>query len=383
MKKIFNFSFILIFAVIFLFSACNKEHIHDFSHSSVVVSPTENENGYTKHICKCKVYEKDNYTCLISFENVQVDSYIVNINDEFLGIENATEYRLYDSENDYTNIYKGQKITKSSKITVIYDSLIEDTSFDDVITKIKKLEEISKEYSPSNYQIRTMQYLRQLRYASGEWNTFGGTLENDFQDFVLNNQGSYDLSSLQSINYNTNPKTQEKVDFIHMVAIMNVVIKGSLTNNTINDLVGWGGDLCQLVLELKNTGLSGSALEDKANSLFNSENSSFSSQDLLADMDALNIASIYDSLVSEKQSISYAISQYYKTTTLYARKQNFLSIAFPDFVENQTQFESTISDRLSSNLYIQIWCARNGLSFANDSQYINSAISVFAKYFTN
>lgn len=228
-----------------------------------------------------------------------------------------------------------------------------------------------------------MQYLRQLRYASGEWNTFGGTLENDFQDFVLNNQGSYDLSSLQSINYNTNPKTQEKVDFIHMVAIMNIAIKGSLTNNTINDLVGWGGDLCQLVLELKNTGLSGSALEDKANSLFNSENSSFSSQDLLADMDALNIASIYDSLVSEKQSISYAISQYYKTTTLNARKQNFLSIAFPDFVENQTQFESTISDRLSSNLYIQIWCARNGLSFANDSQYINSAISVFAKYFTN
>lgn len=384
MKKIINFSFVLIFAVIFLFSGCNKEHIHDFTYSSVVISPTQSENGYTKHICKCKEYEIDSYTCLISFENIDKPAYIVNIDEEFMGVENATEYRIYSSENVYTNIYTGQKIKNSAKISVFYHSLTENSTFDEIITKIKKLEEISKDYNSSNYQLRALQYLRQKRYSSSQWNTFGGTLESDFEEYVLNNQGDIDVSSLQTLNYITNPLTQEKVDFIHMVAIMNVAIKGNVTNNSINDLVGWGGDLCQLALELKNTGLTGNELEEKANLLFNSENSTFSNQDLLADLDSINISKIYKSLVEDKQSISYAISQYYKTTTIASRKQNFILTTFSDMdTSNQSEFANSIIERLSSSLYIQIWCMQNGLNFTNDSQYLNSAASVFVKYFTN
>lgn len=394
----------------FSFVGCLK-HEHK-SISSSLVDPTDSELGYTLHTCECGETYKDNFTCLVRFENLsndtnlpQIDDKIVALNSTFNGVSSTNnytpiEYRIYKNENYYLNIYKDQPINDCCEIAIVWkDNSISseaETNFNEVIKKIKKLEEISTQYNidnnlTSNSQIRTMQYIRQARYATSQWNTFGGTIESNFSEYVEANQDEYDLSSLQTLSNFTIPNTNEKVDFVHMIAIMNVVLLKGLDNNIINDLVGWGGDLCQLVLELKSKNLTDENLTSTAYSLLGNNSSSFSSSDLLADIDAINIAKLYSTFVSNK-SISNAIQQYYNSiNTNNHRKTEFLINAFPtsidnnagDLLQTQSEMSSTILTRLNSSYYIKIWCMQNGLNITNDIDEFTASAMAFANYLFN
>ena len=211
----------------------------------------------------------------------------------------------------------------------------------------------------------------------------GGTIESDFEKFVAYNNSN--LKSLQNIEYIYNPFSKEKIDFIHLIAIINVISKGGINNTLSNDMAGWGGDLCQLALELKNTGLTGTELQEKANQLFGAEVSTFSSQDLLADLDAVNIANIY--LNNQNKSISQSIKEYYRSVNTDKRKADVIKATFSEF-KNQDTLKSTeeitslIITRLSKNSLISIWCSRNGISIKNNAEIFNSCAIAFAKYFT-
>ena len=382
-----------------------------------VFEPTENENGYTLHECEhCDEKYSDNETCLITFEsttnNITIDSndlpqinqIVVNKNEKIQEIESTEKfkpqsYRIYLNPTSFTLINLEKGVIKSTKITVVWDTLFpqelteDEKEFFSIIQKIKKLENISQAYnteknSTNNPQTRVLQYLRQKRYGDGQWNTFGGTIESDFSEYVTTNQGNIDLASLQSYTNLKIPKTNDEIDFIHMIAIMNVIAKGSLTSSN-NDLISWGGDLCQLVVELKNTNLTGTALQDKAYELFRSKNTSFSNEDLLGDIDAFNIMQIYLNQSDDKKSISSAIKDYYLNYTQSQRKQTFLSIVFPDFIDTSTgnltktesEMASAIVSRLSGNFLVKLWCMQNGLNFSTHSAQFNAAAMAFAKYF--
>lgn len=378
-----------------------------------IIEPTPTTNGYTRHHCDCGAEYKDNETCLVTFENAS-NNITININnlpqtpskvvakDSLLqeipstDLYKPEEYRVYLNSSSYTKFDLNQKITESVKITVMWETIIptelteEEKEFYDLILKLKKLENISKDYNTEkgltvDPNIRALQYIRQARYNDDEWNMFGGTMESDFAEYVLNNQGSYDLQSLQTLQTLNNPFANEKIDFVHMMAIINVFAKGSITNTT-NDIVGWGGDLCQLVLELKGKNLTGTALQAKAYELFGAENSTFSTQDLLADLDAFSIMLIYNQN-SDSKSISEAVKEYYLNYTSY-RKQIALSILFPDAFDSSTsqikftqeELANAIITRLSGNMAVQLWCMRNGLNFTNDAGTFYAAAMAFAKY---
>lgn len=418
MKKIAIYkSFLLIFIAligIFILTACGeneKPHEHDYNYSTEIVDPVGVNNGYTLHTCKCGESVKDNFTCLLTFESIStsdesglpvIGNQIVNVNSQFAGVENTDDfevvaYRIYKTESFYTNIYGSEIITSNLNIKVVWDKVEEpiasETAFEELIGKIEKLENISKQYnidknSTNDAQVRVLQYLRQARYSGFTWNLVGGTMENDFTQYVLDNQGEDDLSSLQTLEYFTIPKTNKQVDFVHMMAIMNVAIKSGASNTVYNDLVGWGGDLCQLAVELKGKNLTGSAIQESAYNLFNNTSSSFSCYDLTADLDAINVVSLYERLNSNK-SISYAMKEYYKGLTTNQRKTDFLSIQFADYFDNttgkitktQAETASIILDRLSGNGLITYWCSQNGVNFTNDAEEFTACAMAFAKYF--
>ena len=174
-----------------------------------------------------------------------------------------------------------------------------------------------------------------------------------------------------------------------MIAIINVAVKGGYTNSANNDLVGWGGDLAQLALELKGLNLTGTDLQNKAYQLFNSQESTFSSQDLLADLDAINLSYIYENLTQENQSLSFLIKHYYNVLNTKSRKQNFLTAGYPNFInfengeltKTQEQMAEQIIERLSGNFLLNIWCDQNGVSFNDDAEEFMASAMAFAKYF--
>ena len=380
-KTVFYKSFLIIFIAIIgilLLTACNKD-------------------------------KKD--TCLLTFESVSdvqgyelpvVEKQRVKINSQFTGIENTDEfevvaYRIYHNDGYYTNLYESEEITGDLHIKVVWQKIQEpssdETAFEELINKIQKLESISKQYnidknSTNDAQVRVTQFIRQGRYSGFAWNLVGGTMESDFPSYVKDNQGNDDLMALQSYSYFTIPHTNDQVDFVHMMALMNVAIISDEENIGNTDLAGWGGDLCQLVAELKEKNLTGSALQESACALFNGTTSSFSCYDLTADLDALNVVNVYKRLNSNK-SISYAMKEYYKGLTTNQRKTDFLSIDFADYFDKttgkltktQTEMTEIIIERLSANPLISYWCSQNGVNFTDDAQEFNACAMAFAKYF--
>ncbi|MBQ8522954.1 MAG: hypothetical protein IJ458_04815 [Clostridia bacterium] len=403
-----------------LISGCSILQPHQHEHTkSQIVNPTQTEMGYTLHTCYCGETFKDNYTCLITFENSessntslpQIEPQIVSKDSIFNGVANVDnyytqEYRNYITDSFYTNLYPGQIISNCCTIQLVWNSLLSaptqtQLDFASLIQKIAKLEEISKQYnidknSTADPQIRVMQYIRQSRYSGFIYNAPAGTIESDFAQYVIDNQFPLDIQSLQTINTITIPTTGEQVDFVHMMYTINVIAlngidptdEKTLNNFQLHDLAGWGGDLCQLAKELKTNNVADDQLVNQAISLFNSVDSSFSCYDVRADFDAINIAKLYNTLASNK-SISYAMTQYYGAVNANQRKVDVLLNAFPEFInaetgeltKTQTEMTADIITRLSSNSGISGWCMMNSLNFTTDALKFSAVANAFANHF--
>ena len=367
-----------------------------------IVAPKKHEAGYTLHKCSrenCSYEYRDTYKYMISYVSISENSSVVqselptiseqiyNQNQRFMGVENTNkffvvEYRNYLSSSNYVNVVKGDKFTYSVELTIVWEKVVDDAALQNVITRIEKLEEISEKYNTekgvnADSKVRVLQYIRQKRYGDTEWNVFGGTIESDFSAYVQQNQGEYDLVGLQSLSSIEVPLTKEKVDFVHMIAIMNVVLRGGLNNNSFNDMVGWGGDLCQLVVELNKLDLTGTALQNKANELFNSKSSSFGDQDVCADLDAINLIKLYTSRTTK--SLAQTMKDYYYSCNEQSRKTEFKQTLFNSY-DSINSLTSHLVSRLSGNVYVSVWCTKNGIGVSKNSSEFYAAARAFATY---
>ncbi|MBE7074890.1 MAG: hypothetical protein E7376_02810 [Clostridiales bacterium] len=393
--------------IVCLVCLCGCQHSH--SHTPNVVNPTTTSLGYTEYSCSCGDFYRQDYTCLLSFtsitenNNIQsnllpvIQSQIVALNENFIGVNNtnsfrAVEYRVY-SNNSYTNLYIGQNISTSLNITIVWEQITTLTeteiAFNDLLAKIKKLEQISEQYNIEKNianidpNLRAMHYIRYTRYNTTQWNMLAGTLESDFVDYVEQNMGQYDLASLQSMSNFIVPKTNEEIDFVHMIAVMNVACNAGVKNHNYNDLPGWLGDLCQLAGQIKKLELAESDIYTKAQELFAATtNSSFSIYDLIADLDAINIMQIYENL--EEKSISSIMEQYYNAVKMRNRKDSFIITALDGETNVQT-LKSNIRSRITDSTLMAVWCYTEGLNLtaSYDNIIIDSLIDLFINYILN
>ena len=319
----------------------------------------------------------------------------------FTGLEETNglmpvEYRVYSSTTEYKNLYLNQKITENVSITVVWNNSTynqaEYQNFDKIINKIKTLEEISLRYnqekgSTEDANLRVLKYIKEVRYNGIAWNVLVGSLDSDFIQYVKDNQPSdMDLSSLQQTEFLTDPKTKENVDFLHMIAVVNVILKCGFENYTNVDLASWGGDICQLAIQLKRTGLSGSALQAKADELFNGDaNSSFSRYDVLANVDAFNIANLYFNLGNS--TISSVLEQYYKLSSTHYRNTIYLQKALPEIYENneicvtKDEFKQILISRVDNNNLINFWSTTLGESYSTLTEQVRVSVNSFADYY--
>ncbi len=371
------------------------------NYTTQTIAPTQTANGYTIFSCGCGYSYNGNFTCLLTFESIsdnnsisaeelpKISSIVVNQNSEFSGAINtaklyAKEYRVYYTNSLYNSIQVGQKIQNSQKITIVWEtneSLSEDEiNFNLLISKVKMLEDLSKEYNSSDYKIRAMQFIRSKRYNSATWNLFGGEPDEAFSEYVKQNEGSNDLFSLQEIETIKIPLTGVEVDFVHMIYTINAIIKNGLSTQSVADLCGWGGDICQLVVEAKNVHYSNlSGLQLEMDTRFNGTGS-FGSADLQADLASINIAKLY--LDNPDQLISSVISQYFKTTTNENQKEQFKINANLISYNSADEMAQAMVSRLSSNFAITTWCAQpqNNVNFTAQANHFLCACKAMAKY---
>ena len=386
MKKFFvnNLAIIFILFVAIFSVACGHSH----AYTSTTIAPTINTNGYTRHSCSCGKFYDTNITCLLTFESTctdttiaisalpNVSSKIVEQNSLFEEIENTNNFKI----SSYIGLDVGQQITNSTCVTIIWQPRTQaEKDCLNIISKINKLYEISYNYNPEKSLLRAFQYIRTAKYTSNVWNMMGGNLESDFANYVAENQGIYNISSLQTINNMFSPITNEGIDFIHMFGVLNTIENSDGVNSGASDVAGWIGDLCTLVQEIVNAGVSGNEITTLANQKFNSTNSTFCCYDLIADLDAVNIMQEYYS--SSNKPFAKVMEEYYLTTSIQMRKTKFLNTVFNKAYTSATTMANDIIDRIKNNFFATYFCNTLNINLTTHAEQFLAAATAFANYF--
>ena len=189
--------------------------------------------------------------------------------------------------------------------------------------QVNKLQKAAEDYI-SESSVTTgvtelcFQYLRRNRYNDTQWNTLLGSIDGDFVDFVNNHNYNISIADDSMI---VDLTTHKKVDFIHMIAVLNCYYKygnnanmGGVTVST--DYSGWAGDLLTFLSEIyayrtTNTVTDTELLQKYAITLLGTNSdSSFGSADMYADLDALNI---YKDSTNSLSNLTNALKNYYDT----------------------------------------------------------------------
>lgn len=255
----------------------------------------------------------------------------------------------------------------------------EQIEFNELCSVIEELETLSEEYNSEDYIKRALIYIRSGKYNSQEWKLIGGDTDTDFDAYVQKNQEK-DVSELKTKESFVIPSTKESVDFVHMFATINVNFIDD--EYAQSDLSGWGGDLFQLAASIKDCGKTGTELKQYIESLFNSETGAFNSQDVCADLDAVNIAKL---LKTNKTSIKDTMSAYYNNLSSEYRKGDFITNVFSKNYTDLNSLKQDIYSRVKNNNFLIFWGIRNNFS-TTEVQNLNileECCNVFAEYLYN
>lgn len=255
----------------------------------------------------------------------------------------------------------------------------EQLAFEEMCLTIDELETLSEQYNSKDYTNRAFVYIRSEKYNTQEWALIGGDTDSNFDTYVQGNQEK-DVSGLKTKESFVIPSTKESVDFVHMFAVINVNFIDSEHYNS--DLSGWGGDLFQLASSIKDCGKTGSELKQYIQSLFNSENGAFNSQDVCADLDAVNISKL---LKINNKTIAKTLSDYYTDLSEKDRKNAFILNTFDNNYTNIETLKQDIINRATTNNLLKFWGIRNNFPINNEQNLdiLKECCNVFAEYLYN
>lgn len=261
----------------------------------------------------------------------------------------------------------------------ISENNIDNLDYNKVLHLISKLENAAEEYINSdneNYNalgydkdMLVYTYIRGVRYNSSSWNTLAGERDIEFDNFIKLNYP--DVISLRSINNLVVP-TGDEIDFIHMVASINMY------NNGYGVLGSWGGDLSSIIIDLCSEEDDYDKLYIKASSLINSINSNFNIYDMNSDLDANNI---YLIMKENSISLSEAMMMYYSDVDSNSdRVRKFVDSKYmlEDFTNGNLR--NCYLTEFTNDIFSDVYLSTKGVDMYERPVLIEACSNAFADY---
>lgn len=255
-------------------------------------------------------------------------------------------------------------INQNSKGTEISVEMLPIDPNEEVYNAFDQIEKLTEEYRkgkkdvprdkkdvPKNKKdipstvILTVGYVRSFQpaYRTEIWNFIAGKSEDDLDRFVDEKDLKGYHKLLEQTKILIDPAGEANIDFPHMMASLNVYLKypdSSFKTQILVDMASWMGDAIQLIGEVKQYQDDKEQLNLQISNRLGKKGL-FGSGDMLADLDACNLAANYD----ETESLAWNMREYYKELTIDSRYQQFLNNRFPD--QNKEQVIRSIKDILS------------------------------------
>ncbi|EMS70409.1 RHS repeat-associated core domain-containing protein [Ruminiclostridium cellobioparum] len=218
-----------------------------------------------------------------------------------------------------------------------YDKYIKDyrrKKLDTLINNVEKLEELSLAYYGYVDRNSVIKVIRR-KYDGAKWDVTAGPIDEKFIKYIKeNNSKLLEFFSDNGSGANLiDPGTGENIDFQHLMASLNAICYNPPPSPGYNyslfaDLASWAGDLQQAIGDLQryqkkyNISNNLNDLTKAAETIIAGKNSTFSINDMYADIDAYNIGIYLNNNPSKK--LSEALNSYY-SYDYTARYEYFVS----------------------------------------------------------
>ena len=234
-------------------------------------------------------------------------------------------------------------------------------TFNEAINNLSILESYIKEFKTEkkssaslNHLITT--YIREGVYSSTEWSIAGGSSPSGLDEYIASKdkEKNTNAQSVRKIREIETP-SKEKIDFVHLFAVMNGIEFGNSFTGGYSSLVGWGGDTAQLLQDIKVESGTLDELIETVLTKYLGIKGQFGPADLVSDLDAPVI------LNNKKDDNTFAsiIKDYYESGDYENRIADFVAITFPG-VEKEN-LRKQVFDRYSKDSYIQILECKYGV----------------------
>lgn len=263
-----------------------------------------------------------------------------------------------------------------------------DNDNQNIITEVAKLEGYAKDYirdtsSSSDSTTLTLDYLRSLRYSDAQWNMLLGTPDENFNTYVTSKGGI----NIETDAFLIDENTYKRTDFIHMIAVLDCYYKyGDSVNlngviNASTDYSGWAGDLLTLMAEVyayrtANSISNQDVLLDYTHSLLGTnKESSFDTQDMYGDLDAINL---YRGTEFDLSNLSESLKKYYIDKSSTANYTNRVDSSKNYLGNDEATIKST-AELLIKNTVVQQYLIPTVAGQLTDLDY-NVASQAFTDY---
>lgn len=269
-------------------------------------------------------------------------------------------------------------------ITTVFLCLLLQTiysvTFSEALLNLRKLESYIKQYKDETKSTKSLSHLilsfiREGKYVGGAWTTAAGSCPTDLVTYVqkLDKEKKTNVTLCRKYGEIVLP-SKEKMDFVHLFAVMNGLDHSNSYTERFSALVGWGGDTAQLVQDLKKFNGTLDELLVQANKLLGIKGQ-FGEGDLISDLDAPIILS------KKTDSVTFAniIEEYYNGNEWKNRVPNFVKLTFPTLTD-KTKLRQVVFDRYNKDGYIPILECKYGIRVPGNWLGCYSPHAVYAQY---
>ena len=234
-------------------------------------------------------------------------------------------------------------------------------TFNEAINNLSILESYIQEFKTEkkssaslNHLITT--YIREGVYSSTEWSIAGGSSPSGLDEYIASKDKEKNTTaqSVRKIREIETP-SKDKIDFVHLFAVMNGIEFGNSFTGGYSSLVGWGGDTAQLLQDIKGESGTLDELIEIVLTKYLGVKGQFGPADLVSDLDAPVI------LNNKKDDSTFAsiIKDYYESGDYENRVPNFVAVTFPKVTKENLR--SKVFDRYSKDSYINILECKYGV----------------------
>lgn len=257
---------------------------------------------------------------------------------------------------------------------IAYIQGLESTDFTTVMNDLSNLEKYIKQYKEEKSEAKSLThlivaYIREGVYSDTTWGIAGGEIPKDLVSYIEEKDTSEGTNSQATRKYRSiELPNKEKIDFVHLFAVMNGIEFGNSYTKNFAHLVGWGGDTTQLFEDIKNEKGTLDELMNACKNYFRIKGG-FDEADLISDLDAPILLSKKD----DSNTFADIFTNYYTGKEYLERINKFVNLTFPE-LKSKEKFREEIFNIYNSDFYIQVLECKDGFRESSFSCMLPGAI---------